>query len=362
MCFFMKKFLLVAMAALALVGCKSKQSELDFDDVAGKAVVQGYVYVDKGYVKDGDNYIKSDVPVEGLQVVVKVAYSEYDANAGAGTKIFEGTCDANGFYSIEIPVGQKAINNAEVCVRPFSGEYSKLINGNIQVVQVAYPESSTFVEIENGKTYRANNIMVAYDNEVPNASRQQKVDMTGWVWQTYEKRSYIDNNDKTLGYKVERDLQDAADAVVVVTVTSITDNRELRYEVKTNNEGTYSLSLALYDDWSITDVNVVTRVKAAKGSVTHYYTKLIDKDFGEWGVLHKEQQTVSGVFQSDSNYRMLKEEDALLGFRMPSMTQTFEPDYDNEVIYGIGDDYYDYDENGVQIYKSTNPLGWRYTY
>lgn len=45
-----KSFFLAAFAAaLALVGCQ-KQSELDFDDIKTKATVQGYVYIDLGYI------------------------------------------------------------------------------------------------------------------------------------------------------------------------------------------------------------------------------------------------------------------------------------------------------------------------
>lgn len=47
-----KSFFLAAFAAaLALVGCQ-KQSELDFDDIKTKATVQGYVYIDLGYIQE----------------------------------------------------------------------------------------------------------------------------------------------------------------------------------------------------------------------------------------------------------------------------------------------------------------------
>ena len=55
----MKKSLLMmaVLAIVALTSCQDQvQSQLDFDSITEKAVVQGYVYINKGYVKDGSNY------------------------------------------------------------------------------------------------------------------------------------------------------------------------------------------------------------------------------------------------------------------------------------------------------------------
>ena len=69
----MKKVLFfVAMAIAALTSCQHEQSQLDFADVEGKAVVQGYVYIDKGYIQDGNNYVVKSLPAEGCEVLVKV--------------------------------------------------------------------------------------------------------------------------------------------------------------------------------------------------------------------------------------------------------------------------------------------------
>ena len=95
----MKKFsfLMAIFTMVALSSCQQEQSQLDFADVEGKAVVQGYVYIDKGYIQDGSNYVVKSLPAEGCAVLVKVPYSKYDADAAAGNKFFEGVCDANGF-------------------------------------------------------------------------------------------------------------------------------------------------------------------------------------------------------------------------------------------------------------------------
>ena len=72
-----KSFFLAAFAAaLALVGCQ-KQSELDFDDIKTKATVQGYVYIDLGYIQEGTGFAKLNKPAEGVAVAVKVDYQKY---------------------------------------------------------------------------------------------------------------------------------------------------------------------------------------------------------------------------------------------------------------------------------------------
>ena len=97
-----KSFFLAAFAAaLALVGCQ-KQSELDFDDIKTKATVQGYVYIDLGYIQEDTGSAKLNKPAEGVAVAVKVDYQKYDKDAAGGQKFFEAVCDANGFYKVEI--------------------------------------------------------------------------------------------------------------------------------------------------------------------------------------------------------------------------------------------------------------------
>ena len=185
----MKKiFFMAACAALALVGCQNKQSELNFDDITTKATVQGYVYMDWGYIQEGTGFAKLNKPAEGVAVAVKVDYQKYDKDAAGGQKFFEAVCDANGFYKVEIPVGQEAIAGMNVYTRPFVGKYYDLVNGAIQEVEVSFTEESTSVDIESGKVFTAANMIVTKDVEKPILTRNQKVKVSGKIVEKFEKR------------------------------------------------------------------------------------------------------------------------------------------------------------------------------
>lgn len=101
----MKKngILLTALALLAMVGCENpEQSTLDFEEIGNKATISGVVTINK----DGNQ--TSIVPMAGSSVRAEVNYSEYSSTS-TGVKVFEATTNENGEYTLEIPVGTKAI-------------------------------------------------------------------------------------------------------------------------------------------------------------------------------------------------------------------------------------------------------------
>ena len=206
----------MAVAIVALTSCQNEQSQLDFADVEGKAVVQGYVYIDKGYIQDGDNYVVKSLPAEGCAVLVKVPYTKYDADAAAGDKFFEGVCDANGFYTIEVPVGQSAITGVNVYTRPIVDKYYDLINGAIVEKQASYPEASASVELERGKIYTASNIYIQKGVESPIMSRSQVIKLNGVVKEECEVQENT-NDDITVKAKVPAAWTDQITAWVWAT-------------------------------------------------------------------------------------------------------------------------------------------------
>ncbi len=354
----MKKLALVALATLALFGCH-KQSSLDFQDVAGKATIQGYVYVDRGYLQDGENYVVRTEPAEGCAVVVKVPYTKYDAEAGAGDKLFEGVCDANGHYSIEVPVGQAAISGCAVYTRPFVGPYYDLINNAIISTEVSYPEQSASVEIENGKTFVAANIIVSKDVEKPIFSRNQTVTIKGKIGEQYEEKQYIDPKDEAKGYVAVTGVTTPTQALKVqlkfINKLPAYDGQELVFNVTTATDGTFSTSVNLYDVWDINDVEVTMSNKAYLGSCTHYY-HYYDKDEAK---NFRRSQSVSGYYGKNEQKQMMTEGDLLIGCSLPRLVLTFTPDYANEKIYGIGEPTIDI-VGGITVYTAENPLMWAY--
>lgn len=356
----MKKslFMMAILAIAALTGCQDQtQSQLEFGDVADKATVQGYVYIDKGYVQEGSTYVVKSLPAAGAEVLVKVPYTKYDADAAAGDKFFEGVCDANGFYSIEVPVGQAAITGAKVYTRPIVDKYYDLVNGSIIEKTASYPESSASVEIERGKVYTAANIYMQKDVEGAILTRNQVIKVTGSIKEFYEKKEYYDPEDKDKGYYGVKEQTNPIKAVkLVITLTnSKYAGEEIVYNVNSSSDGSYNLSVNLYDVWDVKDTKVKVETKAYTATITHYYQQWYEDD-SEW---RYKSQEVSGYYASGSSTKTLSDGDVLLGAYISNIVLPFTPDYNKNTIYGIGKYTIDY-VKGVYTYKSTNPLGWAY--
>jgi hypothetical protein len=356
----MKKslFMMAILAIAALTGCQDQtQSQLEFGDVADKATVQGYVYIDKGYVQEGSTYVVKSLPAAGCEVLVKVPYAKYDADAADGDKFFEGVCDANGFYSIEIPVGQAAITGVKVYTRPLVDKYYDLINGAIVETDASYPEASASVEIERGKVYTAANIYLAKDVQSPILTRSQAVVLKGSVKELYEAKKYIDPEDKDKGYYAIVGKRAASKKVnLVVTITnSEYSSEEIVYNITTDAEGNYNLSANLYDVWDVAKTKVEIKSKAYLAELTHYY-QFWNEDDTEW--VYK-TQTVAGYFDSKKVSKTLASGDLLIGAKLADLVLAFTPDYASVKIYGIGNEDIDKVDSKT-VYKSWNPLYWAY--
>lgn len=347
----MKKVLFfVAMAIAALTSCQHEQSQLDFADVEGKAVVQGYVYIDKGYIQDGNNYVVKSLPAEGCEVLVKVPYDKYDANATSGDKFFEGVCDANGFYSIEVPVGQTAITGVGVYTRPIVDKYFDLVNGTIVEKDASYGEAFASVELERGKTYTATNIYIQKDVESPILTRNQTIAINGVVQEEYEE----EQNDYGTFSAIRGKRNVSSKVNLVLTFTnSDYPNEKIVYNINTDYSGKYQVSANLYDVWNIADTHVKVETKPYLASVKHYY-----EEYTAWG-WEKRNQLVTGYYAEKSIYENLTAGGLLIGIKMDDIVLKFVPDYNNNKIYGLGK--YDIDYiNGTRAYSSWNPLNWNY--
>lgn len=344
-------------AALAMTGCH-KQSELEFNDIAESATVQGFVYINKGYIQDGGgNFAVLNEPAKGVSVVIKVDYKQYDGDAADGQKMFEGTCNDDGMYTITVPVGQKAISGMKAYTRPFVGEYFDLVNGAIQKVEVSYPEVSTSVDIERGKTFMAANMIVTKDVEKPILTRNQVVTVRGQLVEKFEKKEYIDPEDKDKGYNVLEGTQNATQEVMLTATFTNSDFKdvELVFNTKAAVGGAYEFKANLYDTWDISKTEVKIETKAYLNAITHYFKKY-DED--EKKFLDKNQE-VNGYFKSATMTKTLSDGDLLIGCTLVKLPMEFVPDYANEIIYGIGNTDIDI-VKGKTVYTAANPLGWAY--
>lgn len=124
----MKKLMLyvASLATLLFTGCSKEQSELSIDDVQSQATISGKVIYNGGVYWDKKE--NKSVTVDGIgsdvTVVVKVNNKDYKGENGT-YQYFETKTDANGFFSISIPV-YNSINNAEVYNLPFYGKWQEV--------------------------------------------------------------------------------------------------------------------------------------------------------------------------------------------------------------------------------------------
>lgn len=124
----MKKILLAAFALLTLVACEKEQSYMELDSRVAKATITGRVTYNPG----GQN--AKMLPADSVEVRAIVANTEYSAGASGNMQIKPVRTDKDGFYTIEIPVGQITINGVDVQVVPFESEYTDPNSGVKQTV------------------------------------------------------------------------------------------------------------------------------------------------------------------------------------------------------------------------------------
>ena len=275
----------------------------------------------------------------------------------AGDKFFEGVCDENGFYTINVPVGQEAITGVSVYTRPIMDKYYDLINGAVVEKTASYGEASAEVVLERGKTYTAATIYMQKDVEGAILTRNQTITLNGVIKEYYEKKKMYDDDDVTSGFYGVADTRNATSAIqLVVTLTNTEYPTEKVVYNITANQGVYKLSANVYDVWNIDNTEVTVEAKSYKSTIAHFYEHLIDPDNGEW---KSKSQNVSGYYQGTSVAKTLSDGDLILGAYISEMKLAFVPDYNNNTIYGIGN--YDIDiVDGEYYYDSENPLGWEY--
>ena len=118
----MRKYFLVAAAALMIVGCTKEQSEFNSNDLNNEALphgtVVGTVKYDAGAYKDANGVIFEEhfVPAAGKQVKIEVGNGSY-VSGSTGNQTFLADIDEEGKFSFTLPLGINA-TNVKVSVVP----------------------------------------------------------------------------------------------------------------------------------------------------------------------------------------------------------------------------------------------------
>lgn len=334
-----KTFFVTAMAcALVFVGCE-KQSELNFNEIKGSAKVEGTVFYNEGDKLDDGVIISNNlVPASGQVVVVRVPYADYSAGA-TGDKTFEATVDAQGNYSIDIPVDLDGVN-ATIDIRPFKAAFYKMQNdAHKEITDALYDQvAPQLAALKIGDT-KNHKFEVKTLAELDKNDRTQRVTLFGKYAIQAELR---DGNNLT---RDKRPL--GANVSVTLKSTLGVDNREIKYFATVNNEGNYQVEATFYDEWKFDEVSVTVKSVAFPGDFTHHCRF---KTTGEW-----ETQGLYGIYQSAQKTVNVSNDNKLLWLSVPEMISVFTPE-NISVIKGIGNGI-DWGVGG-QIYFTNNPLGW----
>ena len=118
------KLAFAILTVLTFSACSEDQTAFNIEKVPGRATVQGTITYNEGATVSGGKLSYSYKPAADLKVFITVDNSSYDDNL-SGSTVFETTTDANGKYSLEIPVPDYNVN-ISVRTAQFKGTHSTI--------------------------------------------------------------------------------------------------------------------------------------------------------------------------------------------------------------------------------------------
>ena len=129
------KLAFAILTVLTFSACSEDQTAFNIEKVPGRATVQGTITYNEGATVSGGKLSYSYKPAADLKVFITVDNSSYDDNL-SGSTVFETTTDANGKYSLEIPVPDYNVN-ISVRTAQFKGTHSTVEKVNNKVTNVS---------------------------------------------------------------------------------------------------------------------------------------------------------------------------------------------------------------------------------
>lgn len=332
---------------LFLASCEKNESYLDLEKINGSATIQGVVTYNQGERLEGSSVVMFQQPLANAEVVVSVNYSEYE-DGSEGIKKYTTTTDANGKFSIDIPVGLKTIN-AKVGVKSFMAEYYSydLVIGETKVNAIYEASREEEVSLtSNDLKWVAIQMNARQDNT--STDKSIKVSVAGKVSAYYEK---AERNDDDEVENIEVDTKAAENVQVIVRFKNASTNEELMYLVTTNTSGEYTVAANLFTRWNLNNVTCEVETKPYTGEFKHWY-EMLDYETNEktW-----KSQTVNGLYKSESISSKISTDNTIQTLKLQEITLVFEP-ADNCSIKGIGNEV----DNASEDYKiyTFNPMDW----
>lgn len=340
----MKKFLLCAsLLGLLFTSCEKKESELNLEDIQGKAVIEGTLSYNQGKRLANGVVVECQSPLSNATVVVSVPYSEYQASS-QGEKKYEAVTDSEGKYSIEIPVGLKEMT-VTVGAKSFKDTYYTydILDGEKEV-NALYEAVPASVQVKAGDIKWEDVIMKA--DQATNFDRTTKVSVKGTIYKEAEIPVY---SDAGVMQRVNKGQKEAESVNAIVKFYVQGSDESISYIVKTNAQGEYSVKAELLDKWNLSDVKVMVTTKPYIGDLDHYFKRTLNNET-KWSTT---PQQLEGLYTETSSYAASLSSDCkLVAKELPSIVIPFEIINTCEVK-GIGNEI-DWEYN-IQY---SNPFGW----
>lgn len=289
--------IIVAIAAgvLGLLSsCTKDQSSYTMDSLQGTTTITGVVKYDPGYqeTESGASILGGTyIPASNVTVNVSVPYSSIGIT-GEGSKSYTVTTDANGQYTLQLPMslGDDQLANISVTAESFYATYNLYMKG-------AQETSFTVVELENTLFNAAaappvtairNNVNkvddILCDAEYDEEEEYQGVTtINGTV--LYSPGWWLDN-----GNLQKKENLSAVGANVSVSV-KVAD-QTVKYSTIVGTNGKYSLELPMRISAQSTTMEVVV-----SDYVATYSSPVYDNDMGKYVIVDDPYHVYSG--QSD---------------------------------------------------------------
>ncbi len=133
----------IAIASLCglMCACQPEQSELKINSIKETAKIVGKVLYDEVYDVDGN--WGSWQPASGVTVIARIDYGQYSSGSAAGVYTVKVTTNAEGKYTLEVPVGARTVSATVSCLPFYQTRYDMSIEGKrIPVKNCLYNQSS----------------------------------------------------------------------------------------------------------------------------------------------------------------------------------------------------------------------------
>lgn len=229
--------------------CTKDQSSYTMDSLQGTTTITGVVKYDPGYqeTESGASILGGTyIPASDVTVSVSVPYSSIGIS-GSGSKSYTVTTDANGRYTLQLPMslGDDQLANISVTAESFYATYNLYMQGSQETsFTVVELQNTLFNAVASQSVTAIRNNVNKVDDILCNADYDEEEEYQGVATiagkVTYFPGYWLDNNNVP---QKEKDV--AAIGARVSVKVPIADQKEVTYSTLVNASGEYSLEVPM---------------------------------------------------------------------------------------------------------------------